>query len=193
MGNDGFGGGTNATRNLLFNTCRETGDHGPINSWDRNAYISDVLTGKPSYTAQTNHVDHNMIIANYGASQGFDTDDGSSWYNIHDNFMFHADGWEMDYGGHDSAFHDNIVFHEGGDGQNCINTGGFLPGHGAKWYNNKCVLSDSKNIGTTGGCHCPGPRGTASGPGPPPSHCGLDMHGNSYFGRPDLPGNMTMS
>lgn len=39
-----------------------------------------------------NHVGHNMIIANYGASQGFDTDDGSSWYDIHDNFMFMADG-----------------------------------------------------------------------------------------------------
>jgi len=31
--NDGFGGGTNASGNVLFNTCRETGDHGPINSW----------------------------------------------------------------------------------------------------------------------------------------------------------------
>ena len=46
---------------------------GPINAWDRNAFISDVKYGKPSYEAQMNHVDHNMIIANYGASQGFDT------------------------------------------------------------------------------------------------------------------------
>ena len=31
--NDGFGGGTRITRNLLFNTCRESGDHGgPIAS-----------------------------------------------------------------------------------------------------------------------------------------------------------------
>ena len=27
--NDGFGGGTNASRNLLFNTCRETGGEDP--------------------------------------------------------------------------------------------------------------------------------------------------------------------
>ena len=108
--NDGFGGGTNASRNLLFNTCRETGgedpctralslsvrplarrhatllcicpdalslsisaclslslsavrdcacavsDHGPINSWDRNAFISDVKYGTPSYTSAMNHV-----------------------------------------------------------------------------------------------------------------------------------------
>ena len=40
--NDGFGGGNNATRNLLFNTCRETGDHGPINSWDRCAAVPQL-------------------------------------------------------------------------------------------------------------------------------------------------------
>ena len=66
-----------------------------MNSWDRNAFISDVKYGRPSYTAQMNQVDHNFIIANYGASQGFDTDDGSSWYDIHDNFFFEADGWKV--------------------------------------------------------------------------------------------------
>ena len=86
-----------------------------------------------------NEVHNNMIIANYGSSQGFDTDgrwsllfcqhgaamanihvsirtipivptsslslarslsfaDGSSFYNISDNFMFLADAWKMDYG-----------------------------------------------------------------------------------------------
>ena len=41
-----------------------------------------------------NGVYKNFIIANYGASQGFDTDDGSSWYDIHDNFFFEADAWK---------------------------------------------------------------------------------------------------
>ena len=77
--NDGFGGGTNVTSNLIYNQCRESGDHGAMNAWDRTAYISDVYNGKPSYTAQMNGVYNNFIIANYGASQGFDTDDGSSW------------------------------------------------------------------------------------------------------------------
>jgi hypothetical protein len=31
--NDGFGGGSEITKNLIYNACRETGDHGPINSW----------------------------------------------------------------------------------------------------------------------------------------------------------------
>ena len=71
------------SNNLIFNQCRESGDHGPMNSWDRNAFLSDVYNedagGAPSYTAKMNHVRNNMIIANYGSSQGFDTDDGSSW------------------------------------------------------------------------------------------------------------------
>lgn len=119
--NDGFGGGTNVTDNLIYNQCRESGDHGAMNSWDRTAYISDVKYGTPSYEAQMNEVNNNFIIANYGASQGFDTDDGSSWYNINNNFFFEADGWKMDYGGHDSLFTDNIVYHGSNDGQNCVN------------------------------------------------------------------------
>ena len=76
------------------------------------------------------HVDKNLIFANYGGSQGFDTDDGSSFYAIHDNVMYAADGMKMDYGGeqstrgfilyslaegqfaytgHDSDFHGNLV------------------------------------------------------------------------------------
>merc|ERR1712070_496848 len=31
--NDGFGGGNDVSKNLLFNTCGESGDHGAINSW----------------------------------------------------------------------------------------------------------------------------------------------------------------
>lgn len=44
-----------------------------------------------------------------GGSQGFDTDDGSSFYHIHDNVMYAADGMKMDYGGHDSDFYSNLV------------------------------------------------------------------------------------
>ena len=47
----------------------ESGDHGAMNSWDRTAYLSDVKYGYPSYTAAMNNVEHNFIIANYGASQ----------------------------------------------------------------------------------------------------------------------------
>ena len=72
-----------------------------MNSWDRTSYLSDVLggPGSASYASKMNNVRRNFIIANYGASQAFDTDDGSSYYNITHNFMFEADSWKMDYGG----------------------------------------------------------------------------------------------
>jgi hypothetical protein len=40
----------------------------------------------------------NVIIANYGGSQGFDNDDGSSWYHIEGNVIY-GEGLKQDYGG----------------------------------------------------------------------------------------------
>eukprot|EP01048_Picozoa_sp_COSAG05_P002817 COSAG05_NODE_122_length_17611_cov_47.044655_15_plen_83_part_00 len=60
-----------------------SGDHGAMNSWDRTAYISDVKYGSPSYEAQMNQVNNNYVIANYGASQGFDTDGAPTFPNRH--------------------------------------------------------------------------------------------------------------
>ena len=37
--NDGFGGGDEIAHNLVFSTCRESGDHGPFNSWDRQPFF----------------------------------------------------------------------------------------------------------------------------------------------------------
>ena len=75
--NDGFGGGTIIRRNLLFNTCRESGDHGPFNSWDRQPYLVNG-TLIPRY----NEITHNLIISNYGSGFGVDNDDTSSYYTI---------------------------------------------------------------------------------------------------------------
>ena len=86
-----------------------------------------------------------QIIANYGGSQGFDTDDGSSFYQIHDNMMYAADGMKMDYGGHDSDFFRNFVVTNPYDGQNCFDVGSFKPGHGDGYYNNTCLIMGCRN------------------------------------------------
>ena len=39
--NDAFGGGNEVISNLIFNTCSQSGDHGPINSW--YSIISHIL------------------------------------------------------------------------------------------------------------------------------------------------------
>ena len=53
----------------------------------------------PSYEPVGNEIYNNFISANYGGSQAFDNDDGSSYYNSHHNFWYSSDGVKMDYGG----------------------------------------------------------------------------------------------
>ena len=43
--NDGFGGANEIVENLLFNTCRESSDHGAFNSWDRLPYLTTLGDG----------------------------------------------------------------------------------------------------------------------------------------------------
>lgn len=65
---DGFGGGSNITYNLMLNWCRESGDHGPFNSWDRQIYVTDILNpGQPSVVKQYDDISHNFILANYNS------------------------------------------------------------------------------------------------------------------------------
>lgn len=87
-----------------------------INSWDRLPYLTEV-SGAPSFESVPTHVEENFIFANFGGSQGFDTDDGSSFYHVHHNVMYSADGMKMDYGGHDSSFYSNVVVTTPYDGQ----------------------------------------------------------------------------
>ena len=89
--NDGFGGGDNVTENVLFNTCRESSDHGPINSWDRQPFLTTVRTGEPSTQMEWREVWGNFIVANYGGSKQVDNDDGSLFWRVHDNYMQY--GW----------------------------------------------------------------------------------------------------
>ena len=86
-------------RNAIWNVCRQSGDHGPINSWDRQAYRTPLRDPSGGWAPLPTVISRNAIIANYGGSQGVDNDDGSSWYDIFDNF-FYGEGLKNDYGGH---------------------------------------------------------------------------------------------
>ena len=76
--NDGFGGGNNITENILFNYCRDSGDHGPFNSWDRQMFLIEQPDdgGVPSVYPQFNTIQRNLMIANYNSQEGVDNDDG---------------------------------------------------------------------------------------------------------------------
>jgi hypothetical protein len=71
--NDGFGGGDEIAHNLVFSTCRESGDHGPFNSWDRQPFLTTVRTGEPSMQMQWREIHHNFFIDNYSPQEDVDS------------------------------------------------------------------------------------------------------------------------
>lgn len=93
---DGSFGGHRIQNNLVFDTVRETGDHGPFNSWGRDRFWSlGGLDGsgkdgklKRRYATldavETTVIFHNMFCGSRGF--GIDLDDGSSNYLIEKNY-----------------------------------------------------------------------------------------------------------
>ena len=77
--NDGFAGGHAIVKNLIFNSVRETSDHGCVNTWDRQPYVTHEfnltdLLPSPSV------IDGNYFVNNYHSTWPIDHDDGSnSW------------------------------------------------------------------------------------------------------------------
>jgi hypothetical protein len=107
--NDGFGGGDEIAHNLVFSTCRESGDHGPFNSWDRQPFLTTVRTGEPSMIMQWREIHHNFFIDNYSPQENVDNDDGSAFYKTHHNFLVYGQtGLKADFGGHDNWHTDNL-------------------------------------------------------------------------------------
>merc|ERR1711904_15047 len=138
--NDGFGGGDELSHNLVFSTCRESGDHGPFNSWDRQPYLTTVRTGEPSMTMQWRDIHHNFFIDNYSPQENVDNDDGSGYYHTRDNFLVYGgNGLKTDFGGHDNQHFRNIYAYAG-KGLSVTNT---LEGHEDYFYENKVVLTGS--------------------------------------------------
>lgn len=98
--NDGFGGNTIVTGALIFNMVRETGDHGPYNSWDRQPYLTvngvdDGFNGTTcpfcprgtSMIKANDTITRNFIINGYNGVWTIDHDDGSQFYHDIYNFM----------------------------------------------------------------------------------------------------------
>jgi len=140
--NDGFGGGDEFAHNLVFSTCRESGDHGPFNSWDRQPFLTTIRNGTPSMTPAVRSIHHNFFIDNYSPQENVDNDDGSAYYNTHDNFLVYGGyGIKSDFGGHDNYHHGNIYAYVGEPF--CITVGAtnMRNGHVDKFYSNKAVIT----------------------------------------------------
>lgn len=145
--NDGFGGGTDVSESLLFNTCRESTDHGAINSWDREPFLTLVNSGEPSYVKAYDNIHHNFIVTNYGADGGcVDSDDGSSYYNIYNNYCVYG-GHKSDFNGHNKRSYNNIHVYPFVYETACMSLydlpieGSFNEGY----WNNTCILPQAGN------------------------------------------------
>ncbi|CAF1363672.1 unnamed protein product [Adineta steineri] len=148
--NDGFYGNHSINYNVIFNTVRETSDHGPINSWDRQPFLTDaVQQGSPSLWQHTSYIHHNVLFNNYRSVWPIDHDDGSCFYEDSHNFLVY--GGKKNYLGHSKIDHDQIYVYSdlstGGFGSNnCLND--YNPTRGSSgwdetWIQNTCILYNS--------------------------------------------------
>jgi hypothetical protein len=154
--NDGFGGNNMMTGNLIFNQVRETGDHGPFNSWDRQPYltmngVNDGYSvaakgghaGSSIVKAQC-HIAKNFIINGYNGVWAIDHDDGSQFYNDTSNVMVWG-GCKNYRGNSKSCDHNTILYpgdrgHSGG-GRRCqTDDNGIFANQ--YYHGNKCIESD---------------------------------------------------
>ena len=105
--NDGFYGNHTINHNVIFNAVRETSDHGPINSWDRQPFLTDaVQPGVPSLWQHESYIHHNTIINNYHCVWPLDHDDGSCFYEDSYNFLIY--GGKKNFLGHSKTDHHEI-------------------------------------------------------------------------------------
>lgn len=94
--NDGCWGGHVIEFNDAFNTVRESGDHGPFNSWGRDRYWKTSYNGGRGIEPfakeralldnhKTTHIRNNRFAHEGSHSWGIDLDDGSSNYRVYKN------------------------------------------------------------------------------------------------------------
>lgn len=98
--NDDHGGGDLIAANVLVNAVRESGDHGPVNSWSRLPYITPIRNGSMSILPKPRVIQGNVILGTYSSQECIDNDDGSAWYNTTGNVLIYAQyGMKSSFGG----------------------------------------------------------------------------------------------
>ena len=158
--NDGFGGGNILENNLMFNLVRETGDHGPFNSWDRQPYLTKLADGSASLIPAQSYITNNFFICNYHSTWPIDHDDGSCYYTDTYNFLVYG-GYKNHLGNSKTVTNNLYVYPDAVQGYNddgklgkyfyrpfCQNSDGSsiteLPsGWDEVWTNNTCVITHS--------------------------------------------------
>jgi hypothetical protein len=146
--NDGFYGNHTLSWNVMFNTVRDSSDHGPINTWDRQPYMTDARQpGVPSVWQHLSFIHHNTLLDNYNSLFPIDHDDGSCFYE--DSYNFQIYGGKKNFLGHSKIDHHEIYVYPDtrrGNGS-CFGDYHPLPGSSGfneTWIQNICVLYESQ-------------------------------------------------
>eukprot|EP01084_Bolivina_argentea_P064491 117612_1 len=148
--NDGFGGRTLMKKNIIFNVNRETGGHGPINSWDRQPYNTKVryLNGTATMEKGYDNVTQNILLANYQSNFILDGDDGSNNYYAYKNlFIYGTYGTKTSKGGHTIRHFGNYYGYVSND---CLmsnyagNKKGEYAGYNDWYFNNTCIVKQKQ-------------------------------------------------
>ena len=144
--NDGFAGGLDVYQNLLFNANKETSDHGPINTWDRQPYVTENGGHGASVVPRMNVIHNNFLINDFGSDFTVDHDDGSSFYL--DSYNMNMYSGSKNYLGH-SKSNDHQLFvysdvHPGYGFPGCYQTDSGED-YDEPWTNNQCILLSTNN------------------------------------------------
>jgi hypothetical protein len=140
--NDGFYGNHTISWNVIFNAVRETGDHGPINTWDRQPYLTDAIQpGSPSLWQHPSYIHHNTLVNNYHSVWPIDHDDGSCFYEDSYNFLVYSG--KKNFLGHSKTDHHEIYVYPDISNSKCIDD--YAPninssGWDEVWINNICAF-----------------------------------------------------
>jgi len=198
--NDGFAGSNMIRRNGLWNSCRESGDHGAINTWDRLPY-STIVGGKATVFPLYSNVSRNFFISNYNSFDGIDNDDGSSYYDIASNVFYMGEGLKSDYRGHGKRYHDNLNIGAGvccfqfgfitcpddswksscAEAQNVASNQFYQPGHVDHCYSNRCIQAPGGSwlhgaYAILWGCNKTQPQCHPQG-----NYAVMETHGNTVY------------
>jgi len=164
--NDGFGGNNRIRGNLVFNMVRETGDHGPYNSWDRQPYFSynGINDGYTKSTCSNcpagasiikapDFITKNLIINGYNGVWCTDHDDGSQFMNDTSNAMVW--GGCKNYLGNSKSCDHNLIIYPGTDSRSSGDRRCQTDDNGVfanqYFHDNDCILQDPRPY-TWGSC-----------------------------------------
>ena len=141
--NDGLGGGNVVRFNLAVNACRETADHGPLNSWDRMPYIFPGPDGLPTMTPAWSNIYGNFFVHNGGMGYPIDHDDGSAFWRDEHNVLVY--GGAKNFLGHDKTASKNLyIFPDVKPSANtCVGDYGAQwpnAGYNESYCNNTCLI-----------------------------------------------------